>query len=246
MLSKSSAKYIQSLQHKKFRDEYGVFVAEGDKLVWEMMVSRRFEPVSLFCVPEWHEAHAAVLSTQESIVHRIRPEELERLSGMPSPNKVLGVFRKKVWELPTAWDGVVLMLDDIRDPGNLGTIIRTADWFGVHHIVCSEQTVELYNPKVIQSTMGSLNRVQVHYTSLVNVLKQHPKMPMYAALLQGASLKEMPPQKPCFLMIGNEANGISAELLTCPHYAVRIPGGGQTESLNAGIAASILLYHFTT
>jgi TrmH family RNA methyltransferase len=246
MLSKSSAKYIQSLQHKKFRDEYGVFVAEGDKLVLEMIQSAQFEPVSLYAVEAWQAEHAASLKSVEHLIHTIPQETLERISGMPSPNKVLGVFRQKVWVLPTRFEGVTLMLDDLRDPGNLGTIIRTADWFGVQHILCSEQTVEVYNPKVVQSTMGSINRVQIHYTSLEQMVSMHSAIPLYAALLEGESVKNIQPKKPCFLMIGNEANGISPQLLSLPHHAVCIPGAGRAESLNAAIATSILLYHFTT
>lgn len=246
MLSKSSAKYIQSLQHKKFRDEYGMFVAEGDKLVCELIQSAQFEPVHVYGLDVWQSEHAALIKPYESILTLIEPDELGRISGMPSPNQVLGVFRQKRWEMPETIEGVTLLLDDLRDPGNFGTIIRTADWFGVRHIICSEHTVEMYNPKVVQSTMGSINRVRIHYTSLEDVLNQHADVPVYAALLNGASIQQVRPQKPCFLMIGNEANGISSSILKHPHHPVTIPGAGNAESLNAAVAASILLYHFTT
>lgn len=246
MFSKSSAKYIQSLQHKKFRDDNGVFVAEGDKLVLEMLQSGVFEPKLIFGVEEWFNKHNDLLEKYHTIAAIVSTEELERISGMPSPNKVLGAFYKRSFDMPKNFSGVTLMLDDIRDPGNLGTIIRTADWFGVQHIICSETCVDMYNPKVVQGTMGSINRMKLYYADLNQVIDQHPNIPVCAAVLNGKSVKDMKVLPNCFLVIGNEANGISSALLEKVTYQVSIPGAGTAESLNAAIAAAILLYHFST
>lgn len=243
MLSKSSIKYIQSLQHKKFRDLNGVFLVEGSKLVLDMLTSGTFEPVKIYAIDSWREN----LKNKNllSFVEHVTDAELERISAMPSPNKVCGIFKMKVSEKPPKPVGLTLVLDDIKDPGNLGTIIRTADWFGVKHIICSRNTVEIYNPKVVQSTMGSLSNVNVYYTSIEDYLEQNKNITCYAAVLGGESIRSIPKEKTQIVIIGNEANGIRSEVLKKCSKTVGILGSGSVESLNAAIATAILLYEFS-
>lgn len=244
MLSKSVVKYIQSLQHKKFRDANREFVVEGHKLVLEMLASGTFDVVKIYAVEDWQSN----LTDKNllSLVETISENDLQKISGMPSPNKVLAVLSMRTTEEPPDAEGLTLVLDDVRDPGNLGTIIRTADWFGVKHIICSDNTVDFYNPKVVQSTMGSLSRVNIYYTHLATYLKKNKDVPSYAAVLDGVDVRNTDKQKSMILVIGNEANGISPNVLqVCTHH-IRIPGGGDVESLNAAIAAAILMYEFGT
>lgn len=243
MLSKSDIKYIQSLQHKKFRDMHKAFVAEGEKLVQELLLSGKFEVTGVYAVSDWQIPDGNTFN--KTLLNVVDSAMLERISGMQTPNKVLGVFRQLPEKpLPMA-EGFTLLLDDIRDPGNLGTIIRTADWFGIKNIVCSETTVELYNPKVIQGTMGSICRVPVYYGDLKRYIQQQKDIPVFSAVLHASPLTAFKKPKDMMLVIGNEANGVS-EPLRALSKGISIPGSGNAESLNAAIAAAILMYACTT
>jgi TrmH family RNA methyltransferase len=242
MLIKSQVKYIQSLSHKKLRDSEGVFVAEGPKLINELL-SARLPLQQLYAVKEW-------ISEQDNQIAgtaiEITPSELERLSLQQTPNQVLGVFRKPTFTADRPLRNTVsLMLDTIQDPGNLGTIIRCADWFGISQIFCSADCADAYNPKVVQATMGSIARVQVVYGSLLEILKREPEIPTYAAVLNGTDLRQLPPVKEGIIIIGNESKGISDEVLAVSRNRITIPRHGQAESLNAAVATGIILSHIT-
>lgn len=241
MLSKAGVKYIQSLQQKKFRELHQCFVAEGPKVVKELLAQRYFPVKEIFALPAWVENESALFK-DDFKVEVVAPHELEKLSALPAPNQVVAVFgyRGQPFILPET--GLVLALDNIRDPGNFGTILRIADWFGVQQILCSHGCVDVYNPKVVQSTMASLGRVAVHYVSLEEIFEKSP-LKIYAAHLDGDALQQTPSFRDGILLIGNESAGISEALLQYAHKRITIPRIGNAESLNAAVATGILLYH---
>ena len=243
MSSKTHTKYIQSLQHKKFRDEHGVFLAEGPKVVMDLLNSRKFVCKELFALNNWIEEHGKQLSLlHDTVITDVEDFELQKISALSTANAVLAVFekRKPVNEFATA-SKITLALDTIQDPGNLGTIIRIADWFGIENIICSIGCADMYNAKVIQSTMGSLGRVNVIYTDLVKWLKDNDKVKIYAASLEGEDVKAVGKLKEGILIIGNEANGVSDEVMELVTEKINIPRIGEAESLNAAVAAGIIL-----
>ena len=247
-ISKAQVKLIKSLQQKKFRDDLGLFVAEGEKCVDELR--KGFELVQLY-----REGENATRM------------EVEQMSGLRTPQGVIGVFKKRqIEDLRLKIEDLVLALDGIQDPGNLGTIIRTCDWFGVHDIFCSLDTADCYNPKVVQATMGALARVRVHYVDLPKWLKEPtPSLPkgkemqidIYGTLLEGQNMYEVlangqqPIAKsPSIVVMGNEGNGISPEvrpLITHPLFIPPYPNKKASEvieSLNVSIATAIVLAEF--
>jgi TrmH family RNA methyltransferase len=244
MLVRSQVKYIQSLSHKKFRDEEGVFVAEGPKLVSELLGANNVVPVRLYALKDWLDANTTVERRMNSASCTILQEsELQRISFLTTANQVLGVFRKPEFP-PLSLDGrLTLALDDIRDPGNMGTLIRIADWFGVTQVVCSLHSADIFNPKVVQASMGSICRVHVSYTGLAAVFRAHPRLPVLAATLDGESVLQTEPLKEGVLLVGNESKGISEELNPYIRRKITIPGTGRAESLNAAVAAGIILSH---
>lgn len=239
MLHKSEAKYIQSLCQKKQRQEERRFLAEGNKLVDEMLQTG-YPMHRIYATASWAEQHTA----HASLITVVTDAELERISNLQTPNEVLAVAEQKppVKE-PVFSNRFTLMLDGIQDPGNLGTIIRIADWFGISQVIASEDTVELYNPKVIQATMGSFLRVQCWYQSLPSVLTT-VSVPVYGALLEGKNMYSFGSVKEGILVIGNESKGIRPETIPFIKEAVTIPRSGGAESLNAAVATGILLSHF--
>ena len=246
MLVKSQVKYIQSLSDKKFRDEAGQFVAEGSKLVAELLMAPNISPAWIYATRNWILAHPDLTKDLETRLVEIEASEMARISFLNTPSEVLGVFFKPQFpncDLDKA--GWVLLLDTIQDPGNLGTLIRIADWFGIATIVCSKETADAFNPKVVQSTMGGIVRVEVRYQPLAALIAAHPQIPLYAGLLNGKNLNEIGKPQPGFLLIGNESKGISPALLEFPLHALTIPRKGGAESLNAAVAAGILLSHLT-
>jgi len=243
MLNKTHTKYIQSLHHKKFRDEYGVFIAEGPKVVLELLQSRVFTCLQLFAIGEWLEANEKILQQYPGPERvAIKDFELEKISLLTTPHSLLGVFKKKTAALPAPVKGkITLVLDTIQDPGNFGTIIRTADWFGVDHIICSSTCADMYNPKVVQSTMGSLARVNIIYTDVAEWLQQHAAIKKYAAALNGKKITEVKKLKEAIIIIGNEGKGISDAVMALADEKITIPKIGEAESLNAAVAAGIIL-----
>jgi TrmH family RNA methyltransferase len=241
MVSKSQLKYIQSLGQKKYRDMEGVFVAEGPKLLKELIKSENAELRQVYALSEWVETNKDISNSIEITV--INEAELERISQLKTPNKVVAIVKKFETHEPEIKGRVSLVLDTIQDPGNLGTIIRIADWFGILHIICSEDCADIYNSKVIQATMGSIARVNVFYTHLVAWLKQRPGVRIYAAMLEGKDVTKMDPIKEGLIIIGNESMGIDQELVQYANEKISVPRKGNAESLNAAVAAGILLSH---
>jgi TrmH family RNA methyltransferase len=237
MLSKNQLKLITSLKQKKYRIQHDLFVAEGIKVVKELL-SSSIKLVNLYCTEE----HNEFISYNPVIISTI---ELGKISTLKTPNKVFGVF--KIPEQNTYKDsGLVLVLDDIKDPGNLGTIIRLCDWFGVEQLICSNETVDCYNAKVVQASMGSLTRVSIIYKELIPFFK-NTTLPAYGALLHGENVYKSKLPKDAILVIGNESNGISAKIIDLISNKITIPRFGnlqQTESLNAATATAILLSEF--
>jgi len=240
MVSRSQLKYIQSLGQKKYRDEEGVFVAEGPKLVKELIESD-VELTQVYALNEWIEDNKDLLRSVN--VTAINETELERTSQLKTPNKVIAIVKKFEVNEPGIKERISLVLDTIRDPGNLGTIIRIADWFAIPQIICSPDCADVYNPKVVQATMGSIARVNVYYKDLPSWLKQPPGARIYAAMLEGKDVTKMQAIKEGLIIIGNESTGISTGLLACANEKISIPRKGKSESLNAAVATGIILSH---
>ena len=247
MISKSHTKYIQSLQHKKFRDESGLFIAEGPRLVTELLAGGKFVCREVFALESWLKENAVLSAKHPSVIfEEVRDFELEKISGLAVANAVLAVFEKREEGHLLNLEGkITLALDKLQDPGNMGTIIRNADWFGVETILCSPDCADIYNPKVVQGTMGSLGRVRVIYTPLKDILQDYSRIPKYAAALEGKPVGHLTNIKEAILIIGNESKGICTELMELADEKITIPGRGSAESLNAAVACGIILSHFT-
>jgi TrmH family RNA methyltransferase len=237
MVSKNQIKLINSLQQKKYRKLHNLFIAEGKKVIQEL-IDANFSLEHLFVTKNdlFDKKHAATL---------ISDSELKKISALTSANDCLAVFKIKEYSHSTN-SGLELALDNIKDPGNMGTIIRLCDWFGISKIICTEETVDMYNPKVVQATMGSLARVQVEYTNLAAYLKATDKV-IFGTFMEGENIykKEVPPNG--ILVMGNEANGISTEIEKLITQKIAIPRFGnlqQTESLNVATATAIFLSEF--
>jgi RNA methyltransferase, TrmH family len=239
MLSKKEVKDIQSLSLKKHRDESQLFVAEGPKIVEELIQLAPFNVLGVYGLEEW--THANLKFSDVVTIETIAPELLEKLSHLKTPNKVLAVLQQFKTESPNI-DSVALYLDTIQDPGNFGTIIRIADWFGIEHVVCSAGCADLYNPKVVQATMGSIARVKVFYDNDGSWINSQ-QLPVYGASLEGKSVYSHEKIEQGIIMIGNESKGISDELQKIITEKITIPGKGKAESLNAAVATGILLSH---
>lgn len=234
MLSKNELKYIQSLCQKKQRTAERLFLAEGVKLAGELLEAG-YPVKNIYALEEWDAPVTNIPIT------RIAPFELEKISALQTPNQVLLVAEQQEQvDEPELKNHFTLVLDGIQDPGNLGTIIRIADWFGIHQIIASKDTAELYNPKVIQSTMGSFLRVKIWYRDLEPVLAKK-EVPVYGALLNGTSIYTTRSPKEGILVIGNESKGIRETILPFINHAITIPRIGKAESLNAAVATGILL-----
>jgi TrmH family RNA methyltransferase len=237
MISKNEAKYIQSLFHKKTRQEEGVFVVEGPKIV-EELINSDYIIKKVFATDEWKRP-----AKFAGEVISMTDDELQRITGLQTGNQLLAIAeQKKHDDIPSLTGELSLALDNIQDPGNLGTIIRIADWFGIKQIIASRNTAELYNPKVIQSTMGSFVRVKVCYADLNEIL-QKQKIPVYGALLNGKDVAEAGKITEGILVIGNESKGISEDIKKLITEPLTISKIGGAESLNAAIATGIILSH---
>lgn len=245
MITKSEVKYIQSLGHKKFRDEYKQFVAEGPKIITELLDAPDSGVKAIYGTAEWWQQHPSLRDRLplEAVIEA-KEEELARISSLSTPNQVLGIFYQQAAPAVTSLrDRISLMLDNLQDPGNMGTIIRIADWFGVQHIIASRESADIYNPKVVQATMGSIARVHVLYEDLPAFLEKHSNLPVYAATLGGDPLPSVGKIKEGFILIGNESKGINEDLLKATRHRITIPRVGAAESLNAAVATGIILSH---
>ena len=246
MISKAQISFIKSIHQKKFRQEYQLFLAEGDKLVAEIMDSA-FIIDQIYCTENKVQWLSSLLSkvSKNIEIGLVSEAEMERISMLKSASDVLAIVKmpkNKAENLDMIdFDNqMTLVLDDIKDPGNLGTIIRIADWFGFKNIVCSENCVEIYNPKVIQASMGSAFRVNIKYGSIADFIST-TTLPVFGALLSGTSCYESILENPGILIIGNEGKGISPEVAALITHPITIPKIGLAESLNAGVACGILL-----
>lgn len=244
MLSRNTVKYIQSLTHKKYRDIHQAFIAETPKVVAEFLDSN-FEVENIYATEKWYETQTGNKELRHLPITIVGAPDLEKISQLKTPHDVLAVFKIPQFSLPKSLSGKIsVALDDLQDPGNLGTIIRIADWFGIENIICSKHTANAYNPKVVQASMGSLAHVSVFYLDLISFLKDSP-LPVMASSLHGISLYKSPIPKEGILVIGNEAAGVSEEIIGFSTQQLMIPRLGKAESLNAAIATAVFLSHFT-
>ena len=242
-ITKAKIKLLRSLHLKKYREKYQLFLVEGIKANQDFLLSTsRFACQGLVISSPIH------FSVPDSVpIYHATEQEMQALSTQQSPQGIIGIYALNKTELIDIQDDIVLILDEIQDPGNLGTIIRTCDWFGVKNIICSNNTADCYNPKVLQASMGSLARVQVHYCDLVPWLKTYPH-PIIGTTLNGKNIFEQSHswlQKPCAIVMGNEGNGISAPILQLLTHTITIPRypaeNTTIDSLNVAIATAIIL-----
>lgn len=250
-ISKGKMQYVASLRQKKFRKEHGVFVAEGSKCVADTLGS--FPLVLLVATTSWMERNLGCLSGVAcGKVFTASPAEMERMSSLSTAPEVIAVYVSSETDLRQWREGIegrlTLLLDGVQDPGNLGTIIRAADWFGVHHIAASKSTADLYNAKTIQATMGAISRVKMVYTDLEALVDGCEGIPVYGTLLEGENMYDAPLSECGFIIFGSEGHGISdgmrrriTQSLLIPSYP---PGETTSESLNVAVATAITLAEF--
>lgn len=243
-LSKNKIKYIQSLKDKKHRLEHRTFVAEGHKMVGELLEVMKCQ----LLVTTAEFLASARLKNVEEVVE-VTNDELSRASFLKTPQQVLGVFYQvKDNHVIGIENQLTIALDGIQDPGNLGTIMRLADWYGIQHIFCSMDTADIYNPKTVQATMGALARVNIHYVDLTDFLEQNKNIPIYGTLLDGKNMYEQEITPNGIIVMGNEGNGIRPEiqkLISKKLYIPNYPAGRETsESLNVAIATAIICAEF--
>lgn len=253
MISKNRLKYVRSLEMKKYRKAEGVFVAEGHKLVGDLLDV--FECKYLAATSEWLSANAAWVDRQRRSgveVDEVTDEELKRASFQETPQQVLAVFKQLTYEVDVnevARKQLCLVLDDVQNPGNLGTIVRLADWFGIEHIFCSKGCADIYNPKTVQATMGGIARVRVHEADLPELLSRLDKdIPVYGTFLDGENIYGKELENRGLIVMGNEGKGVSKEVeafVTERLYIPNYPEGRETsESLNVAIATAIVCAEF--
>lgn len=238
MVSKNQIKLITSLQQKKFRKEHKLFFAEGKKVIQELIHSN-------FSLEYLFSTAAVFPGIDPKKILTISETELKKISALTTPNDCLAVFKQPESKSINP-SGLIVALDDIRDPGNLGTIIRLCDWFGITELVCSEETADIYNPKVVQATMGSIARVNVNYVNLEKFINE-TQLPVFGTFMDGENIYKSTLPKEGIIIMGNEANGISPEIEKAVKNRLTIPRFGdlqQTESLNVATATAIILSEF--
>lgn len=253
-ISKGRLQYISSLKQKKSRREHGVFVAEGSKCVCDTLGA--FSAELLVATPEWLDNHRNILAGKKSLgednIFVASPAEMARMSSLSTAPEVMAVYYQPVPDIEE-WSEEIdlrltLLLDGVQDPGNLGTIIRTADWFGIHHIAASSSTADLFNAKTVQATMGAISRVRMIYTDLEALVDEHNRLPVYGTLLDGENIYDAALENRGFIIFGSEGHGISegmrrkiTQSLLIPSYP---PGETTSESLNVAVASAITLAEF--
>lgn len=244
-LSKNKIKYIHSLALKKIRKEEQVFLAESPKVVEEL--AAYFPCRFLAATSSWLKANPTISANE---IAEVTQDELSRASLLKTPQQVLAIFEQPQYTLDSqaVRHSLCLALDDVQDPGNLGTIIRLADWFGIKDIICSPNTVDVYNPKVIQATMGAIARVKIHYTPLTDFIRSVGNIPVYGTFLNGENIYGQELTNNGLIVMGNEGNGISPEIETLVSHRLYIPnypqGQKTSESLNVAIATAIVCSEF--
>lgn len=240
MLSKAQIKYIQSLQHKKYRQKFGQFIAEGDKIVQELLQGGK-DVQAVYATRDWLLDHRGLAESATGMdVQEVEPAILKQLSSLSTPNQALALVNIPPSPNPVLSGHVTLVLETIQDPGNLGTIIRIADWFGIRQIICSPDCVDAYNAKTIQSTMGSIMRIPVIVKDIPELLADSRHIPSYAATLHGDNIVHTPKISEGMILIGNESRGLSEKVLELCSHRITIPRIGQAESLNAAVATGII------
>lgn len=245
MISKATIKRIHALEMRKYRKNERLFVAEGPKLVNELYMSMK--PVYVAALPEWIASNANLLNN--TTYDTLTPDELQKASLLMHPQQVIALFQipENELNLDLLKDELILMLDGVQDPGNLGTIARVADWFGIRHVICSPDTADIYNPKAVQATMGALARVKFYYTELAMVLSQYSG-PIYGTFLDGNNIYKEELSRNGIIVMGNEGKGISQRTREMINRRLLIPnypeGTLTTESLNVAIATSIVCAEF--
>ena len=245
MLSKNKIKYIHSLDLKKNRKEERAFVAEGHKLVGDLL--GHFSCRLLVATRSWLEKNPKINADE---IIEVTQEELTKASLQKAPQEVLAIFEQPVYTMQpeVVSESLCLALDDIQDPGNLGTIIRLADWFGIEHIFCSQGTVDVYNPKTIQATMGALARVKLHYCNLPSMIAELGNVPVYGTFLDGDNMYEKKLTNYGLIVMGNEGNGVSKEVAELVNERLYIPNyplqRETSESLNVAVATAVVCAEF--
>ena len=245
-ISKAKIKLFSSLSIKKHRKEENLFIVEGTKCVLDTI--DYFTPYAIVATKQWAETHRDKIN--EEVLMTATPTQISQISSLSTASDVVAIYQLPEWELDKCQleDNLTLVLDGVQDPGNLGTIIRIADWFGIHQIIASHDTVDVFNPKTIQATMGAISRVKVIYTDLKALIETYSNLPIYGTLLEGENIYEKSLKSPAFIIMGNEGKGITpairdliSEGLFIPSY----PGDVETsESLNVGVATAITIAEF--
>ncbi|MCX6282489.1 MAG: RNA methyltransferase [Bacteroidetes bacterium] len=264
MLTNNQVKHINALKIKKYRDEYKEFIAEGSTLVTDLIRSS-YEIAAVYAETQWITNNLELIRQRNVPVYEADPRDIERITSLTNPSSVLAIVRipQEVDLSPATMENVALeqifpllfnelslMLEGISDPGNFGTMLRIADWFGIRNLFCSENCVEVYNPKVVQASMGSVARVNVVYTELAGFLKKlNGRLPVYGTFLQGESIYTKHLAEHGIIIIGSEAHGISEKLAAFVTGQLFIPsfgstGNGKAESLNAAVAAAVVIAEF--
>jgi RNA methyltransferase, TrmH family len=246
MLTKAHIKLVQLLQQKKYREEQQLFTAEGVKIIADF-INSDLECTHIFANADWFRVNKTSVPMSVSLI-QVTDDELKRMTKLSTPNKVIGVFKIPAIKPTSNKENVTLVLDGINDPGNLGTIIRIADWYGINAIVCSDETVDCYNYKVVQATMGSLARVNITYANLVEYLKNSTVKNIYGTTLDGENIYKQTLQLPALLVMGSESHGISDEVQECLTQKIKIPSNNKNEqhaeSLNVGVATAVACSEF--
>ncbi|MFQ5446344.1 MAG: RNA methyltransferase [Saprospiraceae bacterium] len=245
-LSIRQLKYLKSLHARKYRQKYHNFMVEGVKISEEVLKQGALEIELIAATPEWADTHSAILDAHREQLLLVSPQDLKRISLLSTPHQVLLVARQPHYQIPRTLPGLALYLDGLQDPGNLGTILRIADWFGIQWVFCSPDTVEIFNPKVVQASMGAFLRVKCVVAGFGEVRTAHPEIPIYGAVLDGSDVFQTTFPPTALMVIGNESRGITpplrkqlTHLITIPRYA-----NGAAESLNAAVATGILCAAF--
>jgi TrmH family RNA methyltransferase len=237
MITKAQVKHIQSLEDKKYRYKCNEFVVEGEKMVQEL-INSSLTINCIYATKDWIEKNPML---KNILIEEIQSFELEKMSSLSTPNMVLAIVQIPA-NTPISPKGVSIVLDRIQDPGNLGSIIRIADWFGIDTVYCSEDTVDVYNSKVVQASMGSVFRIKTHYSNIEHLLAANKQISSYVAILKGENITAHKSIQEGFIIIGNESKGVSDSIINLSTHKISIQRKGQAESLNAAIATGIICH----
>ena len=251
MISAAKSKLIRSLQHKKYRDLHRLFLVEGEKMVLEILKAgpeSDFRIRDLIATPQWLDKHHSVVEKSHAKCIEASQAEIKKVSKLVTPQPVMALVSMPSWQFNAALlrEHPVLAFESIRDPGNLGTIIRTADWFGIRHIICTQDSTDCFNPKVVQSTMGAIGRVQVHYQDLQTLLESEKlkEKPVFGTFMEGENLYESSLGPNPLILFGNESHGLSESLFPYIQRKITIPSftanGKGSESLNVASSVAVV------